>query len=99
VGVGGRQDTRAAAGATTREGGALGLTVRATSTRPSCGGAALDRVRQRLREWRRPSPDSPTLTVRNQAEYKQYIEDQVNSFLGLVYALLALAIIMRSSGS
>ena len=40
----------------------------------------------------------PSLTVRNQQEYKQYIEDQVNSFLGLVYALLALAIIIAVFG-
>jgi putative ABC transport system permease protein len=42
--------------------------------------------------------DYPTLTVRNQAEYKQYIEDQVNSFLGLIYALLALAIVIAIFG-
>jgi putative ABC transport system permease protein len=42
--------------------------------------------------------DYPSLTVRNQAQYRQYIEDQVNSFLGLVYALLALAIIIAIFG-
>jgi putative ABC transport system permease protein len=40
----------------------------------------------------------PSITVRNQAEYKQFIEDQVNSFLGLVYALLALAVIIAIFG-
>ena len=40
----------------------------------------------------------PNLSVRNQAQYKQYIEDQVNSFLGLIYALLALAIIIAIFG-
>lgn len=42
--------------------------------------------------------DYPTLSVRNQAQYKQYIEDQVNAFLGLVYALLALAIVIAVFG-
>ncbi len=42
--------------------------------------------------------DYPTLTVRNQEEYKQFIEDQVNSFLGLIYALLALAIVIAVFG-
>jgi putative ABC transport system permease protein len=40
----------------------------------------------------------PALTVRNQQEYKEYIEEQVNSFLGLVYALLALAVIIAIFG-
>lgn len=40
----------------------------------------------------------PSLSVRNQEEYKQYIEDQVNAILGLVYALLALAIIIAVFG-
>lgn len=40
----------------------------------------------------------PALTVRNQQEYKEYIEEQVNSFLGLVYALLALAVVIAIFG-
>ncbi|MGD9694216.1 MAG: ABC transporter permease [Thermoleophilia bacterium] len=42
--------------------------------------------------------DYPSLTVRNQAEYKQFVEDSVNSFLALIYALLALAIIIAIFG-
>ena len=40
----------------------------------------------------------PNLTVRDQKQYKQFIEDQVNMFLGLIYALLALAIIIAIFG-
>jgi putative ABC transport system permease protein len=40
----------------------------------------------------------PQLSVRNQQEYKEYIEEQVNAFLGLVYALLALAIVIAVFG-
>jgi putative ABC transport system permease protein len=40
----------------------------------------------------------PNLTVQNQAQYKQYVEDQVNGFLQIVYGLLALAIIIAVFG-
>jgi putative ABC transport system permease protein len=40
----------------------------------------------------------PNLTVRDQKQYKQFVEDQVNQFLGLIYALLALAIIIAIFG-
>jgi len=40
----------------------------------------------------------PNLSVQDQAQYKQFIEDQVNQFLGLIYALLALAIIIAIFG-
>ena len=42
--------------------------------------------------------DYPNLSVQDQAQYKQFIEDQVNQFLGLIYALLALAIIIAIFG-
>ena len=40
----------------------------------------------------------PNLTVQNQAEYKQFVEDQVNQFLAIVYGLLALAIVIAIFG-
>ncbi|MEQ8834532.1 MAG: FtsX-like permease family protein [Miltoncostaeaceae bacterium] len=40
----------------------------------------------------------PSLSVQNQQEYKEYIEGQVNQFLGLIYALLGLAIIIAIFG-
>ena len=40
----------------------------------------------------------PSLSVRNQTEYAQYVEQQVNSLLGVIYALLALAIIIAVFG-
>lgn len=53
--------------------------------------ALQDQVDEALAEY-------PTLTVRNQQEYKEYIEQQVGQILGLVYALLALAIIIAVFG-
>jgi putative ABC transport system permease protein len=60
---------------------------------PGADPAALyDQVKDALAE------PYPNLTVRDQKSYKQFIEDQVNMFLGLIYALLALAIIIAIFG-
>ncbi|MFD3539989.1 ABC transporter permease [Streptomyces sp. NPDC058662] len=42
--------------------------------------------------------DQPQYKVRNQADYKQSLKDQVSQFLNVVYALLALAIVVAVLG-
>ena len=59
-------------------------------------GASIDAVQARL--TRVIDRDFPTAEVMNQEELKQNQEDQVNQLLGLIYALLALAILVSLFG-
>ncbi|MBW8059282.1 MAG: FtsX-like permease family protein [Solirubrobacterales bacterium] len=59
-------------------------------------GASIDAVQARL--TRVIDRDFPTAEVMNQEELKQSQEDQVNQLLGLIYALLALAILVSLFG-
>ena len=64
------------------------LATRADGATPAAARAAVERV----------TADFPNVELRDQAEFKQQQEDQVNQALGLVTALLALSILIALFG-